>query len=111
MTKHSKYHKRTMSQSVLGVVRAQCLDYDRRARLLLDPFLPEDIKESFTALNLVIDNAMKKLDSGIRETLFRDVQLGRGFYHSPVSALISKNAYYARKWDFVREIAEGYLLM
>ena len=111
MTKHSKYHKRTMAQSVLGVVRAQCLDYDRRARLLLDPCLPEDMKESFTALNRVIDIAMEKLDVGIRDTLFRDVQLGRGFHHSPVSALISKNAYYARKWDFVRDVAEGYSLI
>lgn len=111
MAKHCKYHKMNIPPSVFDVVKAQCLDYDRRARMLLDPSLPDTIRESYASLNRVIDDALDKTESRLKAALFRDIQLGRGYPHSPISYLISKNAYYARKWTIVRSIAEGYLLI
>lgn len=111
MTKHHYHTKLNIAPSVLGVVKAQCLDYDRRARLILDQCLPEDLKAHYITLNQVIDDALAKLEVGIRNALFRDIQLGRGFNHSPASPLLAKNTYYSRKWKLVRDIAAGYSLI
>lgn len=111
MTKRQKKRKNGISTSIVAIVKAQCLDYERRKRLLINTNLSRELVEKYSYLNSIIDAALGNVDPGIRIPLFRDLQLGRGYAHSPASPFLAKNTYYARKWQLIRDIAEGFGLI
>ena len=111
MQRQLKNAKMGIPTSVLTLVRAQCLDYERRTRIISNPNAEETVKEKYIALNRIIDEALSVVDCGIRMSLFRDIQLGRGYAHSPASPFLAKNTYYSRKRALIRDIAIGFSLL
>lgn len=102
MAKRKGYTSYNIPRSVVNVVRSMCADYDRRA-LLIRSDTPSS--QRYIELNGAIDKALEFVECGIRRTILDDIHLGRGYGYSPASAILSKNAYYARKVKAVYMIA------
>jgi hypothetical protein len=102
MPKKKIYYRHEIPSSVVNIVKSVCADYDRRA-LLIRSGAP--LSQRYVELNGAIDRALEFVECGIRRTILDDIHLGRGYGYSPASAILSKNAYYARKVKAVYMIA------
>lgn len=97
-----------LPRSVVNIVRSMCADYDRRALLIRSSC---ELVSKYSEMNDAIDRGLESVEVGIRRTMLDDIYLNRGYGYSPVSAIMSKNAYYARKKKAIFLIATELKLM
>lgn len=90
--------------TVVNIVRSVCADYDRRNIDMQSK--SDDVINQYRALNAAIDIGLSDLEVGIRRVMLDDICMGRGYGYSPVSAIMTKNAYYHRKRKAIHDIAE-----
>ncbi len=90
--------------TVVNIVRSVCADYDRRAIAMQSCAC--DVIDQYRALNDAVDRGLSDLEVGIRKIMLDDICSGRGYGYSPVSAIMTKNAYYHRKRKAIHDIAE-----
>lgn len=95
--------------TVVNIVQSICADYDRRIRCIGNK--RDDVAERYRMLNDAIDNALADIEIGVRDVLLSDICLGRGYNHSPASAILTKSSYYSRKRKIIHDIAEELLLL
>ena len=91
--------------SVVAVVKALCVDYDRRTQIIKQVSSGLVVAKC-VEINSVIDHALEKVDVGIRKTLLEDIKNGRGYRLSPISTYLAKNTYYKYKQRVICTIAE-----
>jgi hypothetical protein len=107
----SKDQLYSMPVNVADIVRIVCADYGRRERDIRKQAREEAVIANYTEMNSVIDSALCGVEEGIRSNLLDDIGAGRGYDFSPLSPLMSKNTYYKRKTQVVKDIAHGLALI
>ena len=105
MSRRRIYFKYDVPFTVVQIVNSLCADYTRRARLINDNTVPGSVRDTYQALNSVIDTALDEIEIGLRREMLNDISEGRGYNRSGCSVIIGKNAYYSRKKKLIHDIA------
>ena len=109
MSRRRVFGRWEIPPTVVEIVKSICADYDRRAIAIQTA--AEDVVNTYKAMNDAIDHAMQDIEPEIRRTMLEDIYNGRGYYSSPASAIISKNAYYSRRHKAIHDIAVKLMLL
>lgn len=104
MGRKKVFHDFDIPATVVSIVRAICADYDRRIRVMY--MKDGDVQEQYRTLNDAVDQSLLCIECGIRKIIFDDICLGRGYDHSPASAMMAKTSYYNRKKKAIHDIAD-----
>ena len=78
-----KYRKWGLPNSVVAIVRAMCVDYDRRNVAIKYNTVSDDVLKSYRELNGIINEALEEIEVGIRRDVLNDIILNRGYNFSP----------------------------
>lgn len=105
MAKPKKYLKWEIPTSVVEIVKAICADYDRRERVIKFGSVTGATLERYVELNGAVNDALQDIEVGLRSTILKDIQQGRGYYFSAAQDLICKSGYYNRKRKLIYDIA------
>lgn len=105
MAKPKKYLNWEIPTSVVEIVKAICADYYRRERIIKFGTATGSILERYVELNGAINSALQDIEVGLRDTILKDIQQGRGYYFSAAQELICKSGYYNRKRKLIYDIA------
>lgn len=63
------------------------------------------VKDVFIELNKIVDSAFEEIEPGIRNDMFSDIIVGRGYGKSRCNLIMCKDAYYKRRRKIVYNIA------
>lgn len=102
MSRHKTFGRWEIPGTVVQIVKTMCADYDRRAVIIRSA---AQAHEDYKNINGAIDRGLTCAEEPVRRFLLEDIGSGRGYWYSPASALLSKNAYYARKKQIIHDIA------
>lgn len=105
------YSDEDIPRSVSRVVAAICADYDRRENMIKYSAATGAVLDRSVELNAAVEQALGTVESGIRDSMLRDIALGVGYERSPVSLMLSKGAYYRRRKQIIHDIAVRLSLM
>lgn len=100
-----EFRKWGLPNSVVAIVRAMCVDYDRRNTAIKYNTVSDEVLKSYRELNGIINEALEEIEVGIRRDVLNDIILDRGYNFSPASPFMAKDTYYARKRKVVYTIA------
>lgn len=105
------YDTKRIPKSVQAISRAICADYARRKKEL-PSITDEAVRASYVRMNEAVDAALLSLEEGpIREVIGRDILSRRGYEMSTAREIISVGAYYARRRQVLRLVAEELALI
>lgn len=102
MSRHRRFERWEIPGTVVAIVKTMCADYDRRAIVIQSA---QEANADYVRINGAIDRGLSCSEEPVRRFLLEDIGSGRGYWYSPASALLSKNAYYARKKQIIHDIA------
>ena len=102
MSRHKTFGRWEIPGTVVQIVKSMCADYDRRAVIIRSA---AQAHEDYKNINGAIDRGLTCAEEPVRRFLLEDIGSGRGYWYSPASALLSQNAYYARKKQIIHDIA------
>lgn len=105
MGRHKEFYEFRVPKGVADIAEAVISDYRRREKSITGDMIVNHVEENYIRLNAAVDRALACVEPGIRKDMMRDIELGRGYTRSPVSALLSKNAYYRRRRKLVYDVA------
>lgn len=111
MAKQKMYFKYDIPTSVVEMVKAVCLDYNRRERAIKYGTITGEVLDKYIMLNASVDKALEEIEVGIRKEILDDIGNKRGFQFSAASMLISKDAYYRRRRKLIYDIAKELALL
>lgn len=111
MARQKMYFKWDMPTSIVEIVKAICADYARRERVIKFGTATGSILERYVELNGAINTALQDIEVGLRDTILKDIQQGRGYYFSAAQELICKSGYYNRKRKLIYDIAVSLSLL
>lgn len=111
MAKQKMYFKYDIPTSVVEMVKAICLDYNRRERAIKYGTITGEVLDKYIMLNASVDKALEEIEVGIRKEILDDIGNKRGFQFSAISQMLSKNAYYRRRRKIIYDIAKELSLL
>lgn len=108
MARQKMYFRYEIPTNVVNIVKAICVDYERRKQLLRnDSALDPDVRAELLSLNVALESALDNVEIGIRKIILGDIQNNRGYDHSRSAAFLAKNTYYSRKRKLIYDIAKN----
>jgi hypothetical protein len=102
MSRHKTFGRWEIPGTVVQIVKTMCADYDRRAIIIRSG---EKTQSDYERINAAIDRGLLCAEETVRRFFLEDIAYGRGYWHSPSCAVLSKNAYYTRKHQIIHDIA------
>lgn len=106
-----KYDLIPIPNHVYAVASAVIAGYEARKRTINYNKCSQAVKDKYTALNIIVDDAFESIEPGLREELLKDMVLRQGYKYSNASPFISANAYYRRKRKIVYDVAQALSLI
>lgn len=105
MARKRLYYKYEIPPSVVEIVTAICVDYDRRERAIRHSAITGTVLERYVELNAAVDAALGEMEVEFRRGMLEDIASGRGYHFSMISPYLAKNTYYYKKRKLIHDIA------
>lgn len=105
MARRRIYDTYKIPSSVVEVVKAVCADYRRRDLEMKLLKVEGDVLHEYMRLNGAVDVGLCEIEACVRMDMLDDVKNRRGYNASPISLIMSRNAYYNRKRKFIYDVA------